>query len=486
MPPETDRATLWRELRSWPWYVQVGGAALAAAILGSSFVIAPLAAHDFPDRSEWPEGSLPERLAVGAVEEPDDASGTGRPEGVADYRGDPLWTIEIASQGDQAARIDQGVLHLSDKRIELERDGRTVWSREWDEYGAEIGVAGEVVVISERLAGLDDEAYEWPGRQDTVALDIGTGEEVWRDRDASFVSVFADAVVMTECTGKQEDHIGDCTLYVRDPLDRSLRWSAPTYASAQVDSSNHWTGEPLPDRLLVRSFPTGHESRTVTVYEDGRSLVSAATHGAASLAGDTLIVYDDYDDNPADGCSATLAGHRFGESAPAWQIEATTRKTADLAYCGGLPTGRALDGRLPLTIDGTPSIVDATTGETLWEAPAQGQAIALGPDTLVALDWESETDNLVAYDTATGEERWRATARFGPGDRAWTVESTLWLYGSSSMWGWSSTDVYAYDLDTGEGVVLPGAAAYFGPGEIVTTTGGDDAPVLSAWPADLW
>lgn len=485
MPPETDRATLWRELRSWPWYVQAGGAVLAAAILGSAFVIGPLTAPDFPDRSAWPEGEIPDQIAA-AAEDPDEDTAAQRPEGVAEYQGDPLWTIEVEDEQEQIAWIDQGTLRLTKGRLELERDGRTVWSHEWEEYAPEIGVAGEVVVIAERLHDLGDADYEWPGRQDTVALDLDTGEEVWRDQDASFVSVFADAVVMTECTGHQQDRVGDCTLHVRDPADRSLRWSAPTYASAQVLASNSWTGEPMPDRLLVKSFPTGHESRTVSVYENGERLAGIATHDEASLAGDTLILYDDYDTNPADGCTATVSGLRLGESEPAWQIEATTFKTADLTYCGTLPTGRALDGKLPLTIDGVPSVVDAATGEILWEAPVEAQAIALGPDLLIAFDRESETDNLVAYDTAAGEERWRASAFLGPDDRAWTIESTLWLYGASSMWGWSSYDVYAYDLASGEGVALPGSVAYFAPGMVVTNTGEYDAPVLEAWPTSIW
>ncbi|SDE05214.1 PQQ-binding-like beta-propeller repeat protein [Glycomyces harbinensis] len=482
MPPDTDRTTLWQELRSWPRYAQFGFAGLSAVVFASMFLIEQLYEPDFPDESTWPEGEIPGSIAVGAVEEA--AEAPELPEGVEAYRGDPLWTSEIAEEGDQVAQIDQGTLRLADGRLALERDGATVWEHTWEEFGPEIGVAGGVVVVSESSG----EDAEWPGLQDTVALDLDTGEEVWRDREASFVTVFSDAVLMTECTGAQDDHLGDCTLYARDPADLSLQWSTPTYASAQAATGSSWTGEPMPDRLLVESYPTGHDSRVVTVYEDGESLVSAAAQGGAAVSGDTLIVYDDYDDNPADGCTALLSGHRFGGSGPAWEVEAQTRKTADFTYCGGLPTAEAQEGRLPLTIDGVPSIVDAATGETVWEAPAAGQAIALGPggDVLVVADWEAEADNLVAYDSATGEERWRASAAFGSGDRAWALGATLWLYGDAGMWGWSSYEVYAYDLGSGEGVALPGTAAYFVSGEIVTSTGDYDAPVLSAWPTEVW
>jgi hypothetical protein len=485
MPSETDRPTLWQELRSWPRYVQFGFAGLALLVFAATFVVEPLYEPDFPDRSEWPEGTLPDGIAVDAPA--GGPEGTGLPEGVEVYQGEPLWTAAFASDGEQVAQVDQGTLRWVDGRIALERDGEDVWSYGWESYDPEVGVAGEVVVISESLDEITGEEYDWPGRRDTVALDLDTGEEVWRDRDAAFVSAFADAVIMTECTGGQDDHIGDCTLYSRDPADLSVRWSTPTYASAQTTTDIAWTGEPLPDRLLVESFPTGSDSRTVTVFEDGENLLSVPTKVSTELSGDTLIVYDEYDDNPADGCIATLAGHRLGQSGPAWEIEAMTRKTADFTSCGGLPTVEARDGKLPLTIDGVPSIVDVATGETVWEAPAEGQAIALGAgaDTLVTVDWESEADNLVAYDASTGEARWRANADFSSDDTTWAVGSTLWLYGYGE-WVSSAYDVYAYDLASGEGVALPGASAYFVPGRIVTVTGATDPAVRSVWPTELW
>jgi outer membrane protein assembly factor BamB len=137
---------------------------------------------------------------------------------------------------------------------------------------------------------------------------------------------------------------------------------------------------------------------------------------------------------------------------------------------------------------GAPSPPDAVSGETVWGAPAEGQAIALSPaaDTLVAADWDAETDNLVAYDAATGEERWRASAFVGSRGRAAAIGSTLWLYGDASMWGWSSHDVYAYELATGAGVALPGTVVYFMPGQIVMSTGEYDHAVLKAWPTELW
>ncbi|THV30831.1 PQQ-binding-like beta-propeller repeat protein [Glycomyces paridis] len=484
METDADRTTLWRELRGWPRSVQVGVAVAAGAVFASAFVIEPFYSHDLPDESAWAEGDLPDHLPVGTVEAPSEEPGA--PEGVGPYDGEPLWTTAVEEETDQVAHVDQGLLRLSDGRFTLERDGAEVWSHEWEGYGPAIGVAGDVVVFSERVDDFADEDYEWPGRQDTVALDLDTGDEVWRDREASFVTVFADAVLMTECTGEQQGRIGDCTLHSRDPADLSLQWSTPTYASARSLDGGDWTGEPVPDRLLFESFPNGHEDRTVTVYEDGDALVTVETDAGADLAGDTLVLYDDYDENPADDCTATLTGYRFGDAEPDWEVEAATRKNSTLSSCGGLPATGSGDGLLPLTLDGVPSVLDAATGEAVWEAPGEGQAIAVGPDALVVAAWEDGAGNLVAYDTVSGEERWRASTNFGSGGRATILGDTLWLYGDASMWGWSTYEVYAYDLASGEGAALPGSSAYFAPGAIVMRSGGYDDPVLTAWPTRIW
>lgn len=481
---------LWLELRSWPLPVQIGTGALAAAMVAASFALPALVAHGDVNESDWPQGELP--VADGAITAEaesggDQDSGEALPEGVEPYDGDPLWSFDLEQDGDTVAPIDQGLLFLTDEGLRLEDDGETVWEHPVEEFGPEIGVTDEVVIVSVSIdSAFEDEDYEWPGREDTVALDLETGEEVWRDQEASFVSVYSDAVLMTECTGEQDAHIGDCTLYARDPENLETLWSTPTYASAQAVDGGNWTGEPLPDPLLIASYPNGHEDRTVTVYENGNPLASIQTHDSAVVSGETLVLYDDYDDNPADGCTAALAGYDLRGGGPVWEIEAETAKTADLVRCGELATVSPREGMLALTIDGEPSVVDVVTGETAWTAPEPGRALALDEDaaTLVVAR-ESETENLVAYDVESGEERWRATAALEASTQTSSVGATLWIHGSGSMWGWSSYGVTAYEFASGRGTVLPGSVAGFRPGEVLTSEG-YDPETLSAWPVDPW
>lgn len=474
---------MWRELRSWPLYVQigVGAAALAAVVL--AFVIPLIAGPAYPDESEWPEGELPEASgSIEPAEGPEEEDSL--PEGVSTYDGEPLWTHQLDTDSGSVTQLDQGTLVRTGDSLRLIADEATVWEHTWEDFSPEIGVAGDVVVIT----GGAIEGAPWPGRKETIALDLDTGDEVWSNEDASFVTVFSDAVLMSECGGDQEGNIGDCTLYARDPADLSTLWSEPTYASVQAVSPSSWTGEPLPEQLIVESFPHGLEDRTVSVLEDGGEVASVQTDDSVVLEDRMMIVYDDYDDNPADGCTASVAGYRFGEDDPAWELEADMRKSADLSSCGELPNTAPRDGMLPLTIDGAPALVDLETGEAVWTGSGEGQAYTISEDagTLIAADWESEEDNLIAYDVDSGEELWRATAGVEDSTQATAVGSTLWLYGSGSMWGWSSSGVVAYDLGTGEGFALPGSISTFAPGEVVMTDGDYETPTLTAWPVDLW
>ncbi|WP_026923400.1 outer membrane protein assembly factor BamB family protein [Glycomyces arizonensis] len=484
-----DPHGMWRELRSWPLYVQIGVAAVAVGSLVLAFALPAIMRPSRSGEADWPDGEIKGVNNTITVDEGSTESEPEPPESVSVYDGEPLWSYRLDADSGAVTQVDQGTLVRTDGSLRLIADDETVWEHTWEDYAPEIGVAGEVVVISgEGSEDVLEDDEPWPGRQDTVALDLGTGEEVWHDEESSFVTVFSDAVMMTECTGEQDDHIGDCTLYARDPVDLSTLWSTPTYASARVVSGSSWTGEAAPERLVVESFPTGHDSRTVTVYENGDSLGSVPTQASVDLAGDTMLVYDDWDDNPADGCTAAVTAYRLGESEPAWEAAVATRKSGDLSSCGDLPAITAYDGKLPLTVENTPAVVDVATGEAVWTAPAEGQAYALSPDggTLIATDWESEEDNLVAYDIGTGEERWRATADVGSQSQATVIGSTLWIHGDASMWGWSDYNVIAYNLDTGEGVALPGSVSAFAPGEIIMTDDDYETPELTAWPVDLW
>ncbi|WP_100445329.1 outer membrane protein assembly factor BamB family protein [Glycomyces xiaoerkulensis] len=476
---------MWRELRSWPLYAQIGVVAFAAAAIALGLALPAIhSGLNTVDRSAWPEGELPdaEMGATVAVDEPA-RDGPALPDGVAAYDGEPLWS-EPSEGGDQVAHVDPGTLVLVEGSLRLETDDRTAWEYTWDSYRAEVGLAGGTVIVSSVLEGDDS----WPSTQDTVALDLETGEEVWRDRDASFVTVFSDTLLMTECTGEQDDRIGDCTLHARNPADLSLRWSTPTYASARVISPSPWTGRPMPEPVLVESFPTGHGSRTVTAYGgDGAELHRVRTDGGAIASEGHLIVYDHHDRNPADGCTAHLTGYAPGGD-PQWELEAALAVTDDLRYCGDLPGVVPQDGKLALTVDGLPAVVDLTDGEPVWSAPTEGRAMALGPDAdvLVAADWEAEEDNLRAYDTETGDELWRSTASLDADTPTSVTGSTLWIHGGDDQWGWRDYGAFGYRLGTGEVRALPGAVAYTASGEIVTRVGDHDDAELQAWPADLW
>jgi hypothetical protein len=56
-----------------------------------------------------------------------------------------------------------------------------------------------------------------------------------------------------------------------------------------------------------------------------------------------------------------------------------------------------------------------------------------------------------------------------------------------TVWEAETDNLVAYDTATGEGVAMPGAPTFFfTPGRIVTDTGEYDTAVLNTWPVDVW
>src|SRR5690606_25008589 len=116
---------------------------------------------DHPDEADWPDGEIAAAgSATAAAEDPAEAE-PELPEGVSAYDGEPLWSYRLDVDSGSVTKVDQGTLVHSDGSLRLVAENETVWEHTWEDYGPEIGVAGEVVVISR--GGLED--APWPGRQ---------------------------------------------------------------------------------------------------------------------------------------------------------------------------------------------------------------------------------------------------------------------------------------------------------------------------------
>jgi outer membrane protein assembly factor BamB len=437
---------------------------VAGLVSGDTSRASPGGVDQYPDRPMATLGSQflpPSPLAQDGA---GDESAADRP-GLTDD--EPAWRLDVPEgvEPTRVASTDAGYVVLSrlDQLVGFGQDGKQLWEYEHDPFDDE-KVSHEVVLAS-RDHPTDD---RWPQPKAIVALDPATGDELWEEREASFWSLFTGVVYMSVCYGGQDGELGECQLSARDPLTNTVRWSVPTYASAQVMGAGGFQARAAPPYLVVESFPTGHASRTITTLDPdtGRQLGARfdSLDGHAAFP-DVLVSVVDDDENPADGCTATLTGYEVNSGRQAWEYIAATPKEPDGVYCRDQPDPDASSGRLAVTSgDGRPAVLDAGSGQVQWTGPKPGRGVAATEDLLLALEPSGEEgEQLVLYELSGGERRWRAAVPPGAVlDGAVIVDRT-------ALTTWVGRGPVGYDLRTGESWSYTGRREYdpyvsFGPG----------------------
>jgi len=363
------------------------------------------------------------------------------------YSGNPLWTVQLPGSAEDydipgIAVTDAGyVLESREQLVGISRAGTQLWT--WTPPKVDYfttKVTGSTVFVSYSHP-TDD---RWPQPEIIIALDSATGKERWREDEASLWSVSTDAIYLSVCYGGQNTRIGDCTLTARDPLTNAVRWSAKTYASARVENLDGLQAPPTPPYLLVGAYPTNGGTYVVAAHDPatGRVLGRGWESGSLHISSpDTLFAIDARDENPADGCQATVTGYRVTGPTQTWQQQASTAKTDTGKRCAAAPTS-VNNGRMAITTPaGLPAVLNVSTGGLEWTGPAEGVGVAASDTTLLAM-----TDKeLVAYQVGIAEPLWRTRFDHEPGDITVALTpTTAALYGS----GYPAV---GYDLKTGKG-----------------------------------
>jgi hypothetical protein len=390
--------------------VAVGLTVLLGLVAGDTYRGELRITIDYPDR---PMATLGNQFSPPPGGEP-----TGAPDppgrGPAVTAAEPAWQVDLPEDlrlTDLAVIAGGYLLRTREALVALGEDGEQRWAYDLDDsyYDAR---AGQDVVLVSYEHPTDD---RWPQPKVIVALDPATGETLWEEDEASFWAAVEGTVYMSVCYGGQHGRIGECQLSARDPLTNAVRWSIPTYASAKViNDGGDLAMRSQPPYLVLESFPTGHESRTITTIDpdSGRQLGAgfAGYHGTV-MTPETLISVDDSDDNPADGCIVELTGYDLASGAEVWTYSSATYKEYDGTYCGDQPDRDTSTGRLAVTNeDGLPEVLDPGTGEVEWTAPREGLGLAASNEVLVVLEGAGEDGALVVYDLSRGDERWRVPA----------------------------------------------------------------------------
>lgn len=437
-------------------WVAVGG--LAIVVL--AVVVTVAVTRGGADRAV-PAGELPtlaNQFAEPAAAPP--APERDEPAAVPAHTGAPLWSVPapMAEERVDLAVSDHGyVIARGGEVVALDRSGTRVWRWAPGADQVTVRVTGPLV-----LAGYDHpDDDRWPKPVIVVALDAATGREVWREEEASFWSATTEAVYLSVCRGGQNDRLGDCRFSARDPRTNAVRWTIPTYASSRVVGGPSGAQAPAPPPyLLLASYPTGLDSLILSTHDPATGATlgrgfrdddgSVGTASAATAR--TVVTYQDHDDNPADGCTATLSGFAVNGATRTWRQVATTAKLDDGRRCAPLPF-TVNDGRVGLTAEnGGAGVLDVDTGKVEWSTPAAGQAVAASAALLLVVD-EGE---LVAYRPGTADPAWRAPF---PGD---VRGSTVTIADTSVVvTGYGRTQL-GYDVRSGR-------ARSYGPGLVLET-----------------
>lgn len=411
-----------------------------------------------------PSGTMPTLGSQFAV--PPAAPATSAPPALPAYQGAPLWNVTFGGDENEYGNPEFAVsphgyvLQNDDALLRLDKSGTEVWRftpPEVDYYT--VRVTGPQVIV-----GYDSEEDRWPQPQVVIALDEATGKELWRETEASLWKATTDTVYMSVCRGGQNARIGDCLLTARDPKTNAVRWQVPTYASSRViNDSGGIQAAPTPATLLVESYPSGADTVHVATHDPatGATLGSGFhddedRHGQIDVAtARTVVTVDDHDENPADGCTATITGYAISGDRR-WRQTASVPKLSDGRRCGNAPVSYT-GGRMAFTAkNGDPSVLNVDTGAVIWSAPAGGQAVAATADTLLVA--EPAAEDLVAYRIGSPAPLWRVP--FPPGDNPapTLVTRTQILF--------SAQEDIGYDLKTGKawtygGAITQSAAKWF-------------------------
>jgi hypothetical protein len=438
----------------------VGASVLVVAAVATVVAVAASG----PDRPV-PAGAMPTLGNQFAAPGEPAPSTPARPENLPAYTGAPLWTVPLPGDVEEndlpsIAVTDPGyVLESREQLRGLDKAGTVTWTyakpAEADYYT--VRVTGSTVFVGYN----HPTDKRWPQPQVIIALDASSGQERWREEEASMWSATADTIYMSVCHGGQNTRIGDCQLSARDPGTNTIRWRVPTYASSEVINTGGLQTGPTPPYLLVSAYPTGantyhvssHDPRTGRLLGDGFEGGDERTGSLTDTPGTVVSVEDD-DRNPADGCQATVTGFTVA-AAQRWQQPGRTAKIEDGRRCGPLPESLNA-GRMAFTTgDGVPGVLNVETGALEWTAPVSEQALAASDTTLLTVSRDGDRSELVAYRIGSEKPLWRAPFFGDPQDADVTMTATTAVVVSGGAVG--------YDLATG--------AAWSYPGSVEQATG---------------
>lgn len=397
-------------------------------------------------------------------------------------KGSELWKAEYSQQDDfENFRVQRSgdifLVHSDTGVWAMSKAGKELWDLEPpepddpDSDEITLDVVEDVAVVSYDRP--DDDP--WPERQVVRALDVESGETLWRDDDAAFSTVVGDTIYTTRCNGQQNGRFDNCMVASRDVRTGVSDWTAPTQASARVEPAAMGAhGADGPQFLLLTVYPNGREDRTMRTLDPQRAQYFGAkieVFNRVVTATDTLVDGGDWDDDSSDGCSNEITGLDLFSGEPRWQHTWKTKPDGD--NCDDL-LGRSQHGDLIAAQDarGLPFLLDLRTGQSQWKGDTD--AIVLWLDSRRVLLNEARGRGFRMVDHRSGQELWTlAIAELAPGETEVRGGDLISGVGPGDVTG-DDGGVRIFELDSGTLLYqAPGSFVGGGEGWVATATEDD-------------
>jgi eukaryotic-like serine/threonine-protein kinase len=303
------------------------------------------------------------------------ATGTGDPGGICAVdatTGDPLWRFETEEYVSSAPAVSDGVLYAGTwgrafYAVDI-ADGTQRWKVD---VGHRFGSSSPVVADGTISVGTngdgllvvsgpeDEEQFEACA---VIALDVETGEEVWRydefgehDNVDSSPAVASGRVYVS----------GEKALYALDAETGSVVWSRNVAASARASPAIHdglvyyagpYRGGDAPSRLWALDAAPGKTRWTYNVVDISQKVSPAVADGTVYVPAASQRVCLAASGSANDGCSGVTRGRLYAVDAKTgterWTAEIEPDTRSSPAVADGVVYVGCANGVSAVTVDG--------------------------------------------------------------------------------------------------------------------------------------
>ncbi|MGH3388454.1 MAG: PQQ-binding-like beta-propeller repeat protein [Actinomadura sp.] len=359
------------------------------------------------------------------------------------------WSLSVPTGANTTAVVGTVAVIKNDRSL-LGVDsatGRELWRLPAGEKDA-VDLTEDVIVLRDRTTAFETKAIPFS------VIDLATGRTLWRDTPTDALQVSQDAIFSTDCRQRT-----DCVTTRRDPRTGKTRWSVPSGVPGFADT---FVG-------VRRPFAPATAAYTVAEFAGGGPLGSGRETGTGRrvrgrlsgpgwydlVVGRTLVGTDHDPPSGDTRCTVRVTSVDAVSGRTRWTREVFSGRLADDSCQKRLvpdSSGLTLIGRgsriAASTAGGAPQVFDLASGRTVWRGDASGVPID-GDGRSLLVRRQADSGPLSLLDFTTGRTLWTAPDPGLSGQSAsWASAVTGRLVAVSGADG-DRPHVLVYRADTG-------------------------------------